>query len=206
MDGTRTLQSGGLWSADERIKIRAISECVTIWSIDECIRCFRFGNGNLRGEKYPPRNTLPMLITLFRTSLQVFAGQVPFPHCRTSAVVVKKLIDGERPQRPPKGKKLGLSDKLWEIIRSSLALEAEERPPVRTFVEYLEKATPDMAVLNKLMQFDANSEDDIRELRSVFECGDNTLFGMRVDEALVAIEVFDRVGSLVRHLALTPQL
>ena len=135
--------------------------------------------------------------------LQVFTGQVPFSEYRTSAVVMKKLIDGERPQRPPKGKRLGLSDNFWEITQSSLAHEAKERPPVGVFVEFLEKATPDTAILKKLTEFDANSEDDIRELHSIFEYGDNTLFGMRDDETLVAIEVFDRVGSLVRHPAHT---
>ena len=131
--------------------------------------------------------------------LQVFTGQVPFSELRTSAVVMMKLIDDKRPQRPLKGKKLGLSDKLWEIIQSSLAHQAEERPPVGTFVEYLEKATPDMTIFKKLAEFDANSEADIWELHNLFEHGDNTLFGMRNNETLVAIEVFDRVGSLVRH-------
>ena len=129
------------------------------------------------------------------TSLQVFTGQVPFQESKTLAVVLKKLLDGERPQRPPEGKKLGLSDKLWEIIQPSLAHEAKERPPVGKFVEFLENATPDVATLEKLIEFDANSEADIRKLHGIFEYGDNTLFGMRDDETLIAIEVFDRVGS-----------
>ena len=66
------------------------------------------------------------------------------------------------------------------------------------FVEFLEKATPNIAMLKELTEFDANSEDDIQKLRNVFEYKDNTLFGMREDEALVVIEVLDRVGFLVR--------
>ena len=108
------------------------------------------------------------------------------------------IVDGERPQRPPKGKKLGLSDEFWEIIQFSLAHETNKRPPVETFVEFLEKVTPNMAMLEELTKFDANSEDDIQKLRNVFEYEDNTLFGMREDKALVVIEVFDRVGFLVR--------
>ena len=111
---------------------------------------------------------------------------------------MKKITDGDRPQRPPKGKKFGLSDRFWGIIRSSLAHETKERPPVGTFVEFLEEATPDTAVIKELTEFDANSEDDIQKLRKMFEYGDNTLFGMREDEALVVIEVFDRVCSLVQ--------
>jgi serine/threonine protein kinase len=132
------------------------------------------------------------------TPFQIFTGQVPFPESKTSAVVMRKIIDGERPQRPSKGKNLGLSDEFWEIIRSSLAQEAKERPSVVTFVKFLEKATPDMAMIGELTEFDANSEDDVQRLRKLFGYGDNTLFGVREDEALVIIEVFDRVGSLVR--------
>ena len=71
---------------------------------------------------------------------------------------------------------------------------------METFVEFLEKATPDMAVLKELTEFDASSEDDIQKLRDVFEYGDNTLFGMREDETLVIIEVLNRVRFLVRYL------
>jgi len=115
-------------------------------------------------------------------------------------MVTKSIIDGERPQRPPKGKKLGLSDEFWEIIQSSWAQEVEERPPVETFLEFLENATPDIPALEELVEFDASSEDDIQQLRHMFGYGDNTLLGMREDETLVLIEVFDRVGFLIQHL------
>ena len=134
------------------------------------------------------------------TFFQIFTGQVPFSEDRAPAVVMRKITDGERPPRPPEGKELGLSDEFWEIIQSSLAHETKERPPVETFVEFLEKATPDMAVLKELTEFDASSEDDIQKLRDVFEYGDNTLFGMREDETLVIIEVLNRVRFPVRYL------
>jgi len=134
------------------------------------------------------------------TFLQVFTGQVPFAEYKTSAMVMKSIVDDERPQRPPKGKKLGLSDEFWEIIRSSLAQEVEKRPPVETFVEFLEKTTPDIAVLKGLAEFDANSEVDIQQLRHIFEYGDNALLGMREAETLVLIEVFDRVGFSIQCL------
>lgn len=75
-----------------------------------------------------------------------------------------------------------------------------------TFTGFLEKATRYMAILKKLTKFDANSEGDIWELHNLFEHGNNALFGMGDDETLVAIEVFDRVGSLVRHPAPIPRL
>ena len=118
---------------------------------------------------------------------------------------MKKIIAGERPQKPPKGKKFGLSDELWEIVQSSLVHKAEERPLVGKFVEFLEKATPDMALLRELTEFDVNSEDDIQKLRKMFEeYGDNTLSGMREEETLIVIEVFDRVSFLIPPVVALP--
>jgi len=42
---------------------------------------------------------------------------------------------------------------------------------VGTFVEFSE-VTPEMAVIKELTEFDKNSEDDIQELRKVFEYGE----------------------------------
>ena len=133
------------------------------------------------------------------TFLQVFTGKLPFPENKTWGAMMKKIIDGGRPQRPSGGKELGLSDELWELVRSSLAHEVEKRPSVPAFVDFLEKATPDIAALEALTAFDANSEDDVQKLRHMFEYGDNTLLGMREEETLVVIEVFDRVNHIARH-------
>jgi hypothetical protein len=135
----------------------------------------------------------------FCAFLQVFTGRVPFAEDRTSGMVMQKITDGKRPRRPPKGKKLGLSDEFWRVIQSSLAHEVEKRPPVKTFVELLEKATPNITVLEELTEFDANSEDDIQKLHHMFGYEDNTLLGMRENETLVVVEVFDRVRPLARH-------
>ena len=142
------------------------------------------------------------------TSLQVFTGQVPFVEYKASAMVMKMIIDGKRPQKPSKVKKLGLSDEFWEIIQSSLVREVEKRPPVGRFIEFLKKATPEIAVLEGLAEFDANSEGDVQKLRHMFGYGDNALLGMREDETLALIEVLDRVGLPVQHSApsLNPEL
>ena len=116
---------------------------------------------------------------------------------------MKKIMAGERPSRPPEGKELGLSDELWELIRSSLAHEADRRPSVSRFVDFLEEATPDITMLKELTEFDADSEEHLQKLRHMFECGDNTLLGMREDETLTVIEVFDRVSFITFYLSRT---
>ena len=129
----------------------------------------------------------------------MFTGKVPFPDNKASTAVMKKILDGERPPRPPKGKRLGLSDDLWEVVQSSSAHDVEERPPVSTFLDILEEITPDITALKELAEFDANSEEHIQELHRMFGYDDNTLLGMREEETLAVIEVFDRVNLLVHH-------
>ncbi|KAF9647764.1 kinase-like protein [Thelephora ganbajun] len=132
------------------------------------------------------------VFALAMVTLEVFTGQVPFPENKQPAAM-KKIMDGERPLRPQKTTRLGLSDEFWEVIQSSWAHGMEQRPPVETFVEFLEKATPNIAVLEELTEFDATSTEHVQKFSYMFEYGDNTLLGMREDETLTLIEVFDRV-------------
>ena len=127
---------------------------------------------------------------------------MPF-HENKDFVVTRKIAEGERPPRPPKTAKLGLSDELWGVVQSLWAHEAGDRPPLSTLVDLLERANPEIALLEELKEFDANSEDDVTKLRYMFDYADNALLGMREEESLVLIEVFDRVGF---HLHLSPLL
>ena len=115
---------------------------------------------------------------------------------------MNRIINGERPSRPQDGKELGLSDELWTIIQSSLAQEVDGRPLASAFVDFLESTTPNIATLKQLVEFDADSEAHTQKLRHIFEYGDNTLLGMRENETLAVIEVFDRV-SLVCHILIS---
>ena len=85
------------------------------------------------------------------------------------------------------------------------AHEAVDRPPLSTFVGLLERANPDITLLEELMEFDVGSEDHIKMLRSVFDYGENELLGMREYESLILIEVFDRVGFTVLPAIDLPQ-
>ena len=127
----------------------------------------------------------------------MFTGQVPFPE-RKGFVVALKIVGGERPPRPPKTTKFGLSDELWAVVQSLWAHEASDRPPLYTLVDLLEKANPEITLLKELMEFNGNSEEDITKLRNMFDCGDNALFGMREDESLFLIEIFDRASFIVQ--------
>jgi len=116
-------------------------------------------------------------------------------------MAMERIKGGERPSRPPNTTRLGLSGGLWVVIQSLLVHEAEKRPPVSAFVEWLDAANPSIAALEDLTKFDPNSEGDIRNLRHMFRHRDNTLFGMREKETLVVIEVFNRVSCIARQLS-----
>lgn len=136
----------------------------------------------------------------------MFTGQVPFPKDEGFTAIEKKIRGGERPSRPPEAAEFGLSDELWATTQSSLVCEVEKRPPASAFVKRLEAANPSIGVLKELAKFDASSEVDIQKLQHVFRYGDNTLLGMREEESLVVIEVFDRVILVICQFspALTP--
>ena len=130
---------------------------------------------------------------------QVFSGQLPFPGNKTQDTIIKQIMGGERMPKPPGGKELGLSDELWRLIRSSWTRDVEKRPAASDFVDFLEGATPNIAVLKGLAEFDTNSEGDIQKLRHMFVYGANWLLGMREGETLVVVEVFDRVNASLNN-------
>ena len=124
----------------------------------------------------------------------MFTGKEPFPEIEQPNMVVTRVTDGERPQRPQESTTLGLSDELWAVIQSSWSHEVVDRPSLSTIVDLLERANPAIAMLEELTRFEENSDEHINKLRTIFGYRDNTLLGMRENETRVLIEVFDKVG------------
>ena len=71
---------------------------------------------------------------------QVLTGLRPFHHLGPFAVVVA-VQKGERPQRPPKPKSLGLSNTLWELVRRCWDQSPEARPTAQQLLLYLQEAS-----------------------------------------------------------------
>ena len=51
-----------------------------------------------------------------------------------------KVMNGGRPTRPAEATELGLTDELWDLIRSAWAQDAQHRPPVQRIVDFLLRA------------------------------------------------------------------
>ncbi|KAF9780742.1 hypothetical protein BJ322DRAFT_279145 [Thelephora terrestris] len=141
------------------------------------------------------------VFALGMVAVEVFTGQVPFPD-DSPLMAMKKIVEGEQPLQPPKRQRLGLSYELWALIQSSWSPEVDDRPSVSTFVSFLEGANPDIALLGELMGLDVESEEHISKLERLFRHGEESLAGMREDESLILIEVFDRVHFTVFDIAL----
>lgn len=141
------------------------------------------------------------VLSVLTCHIQVLTGEVPFPKNK-SFVVARKIVDGERPPRPTKNTRLGFSDELWKATQLSWTREADRRPSVTTFVDLLERANPNIALLRELTNFDPNSEEHLSKLQTMFDYGENALLGMRENESAILIEAFDQVGLSAPRLPL----
>ena len=141
------------------------------------------------------------VLSVLTCHIQVLTGEVPFPKNK-SFVVARKIVDGERPPRPTKNTRLGFSDELWKATQLSWTREADRRPSVTTFVDLLERANPNIALLRELTNFDPNSEEHLSKLQTMFDYGENALLGMRENESAILIEAFDQVGLSAPRLSL----
>ena len=69
---------------------------------------------------------------------EVLSGRAPFA-ASTDYIVMRKIIDGERPERPEGVQGLCFMDDLWEILNQCWATRPESRPGIKAVFECLEK-------------------------------------------------------------------
>jgi len=70
----------------------------------------------------------------------VFTGLIPFHLYRRDPAVISSIKSGERPGRPLEATELGLTDGLWNLIRSAWAEDTTKRPSVPTIIDFLLEA------------------------------------------------------------------
>ena len=68
--------------------------------------------------------------------LEVLTGQVPFPR-HTGLVVMRKVIDGEHPERPQGAEAVWFTDDLWKILEQCWSSQPRVRPTVEAVLECL---------------------------------------------------------------------
>jgi len=68
---------------------------------------------------------------------EVLSGQFPFPRCK-EAVVIQKVLGGERPQRPQGPRGIWFRDGLWEMMELCWKAERDDRPSLNALRQCLE--------------------------------------------------------------------
>lgn len=130
------------------------------WNAPEMMDPDRFGFTKNLVEKLPSKSTdiYALGMTIFEVSflsseggthcliplpfLQILTGRPPFARA-SDASVVKKVIDGARPERPS----TGFNDRLWNLLQLSWSEEYEnrgsKRPSIGLILKQLQKDSSD---------------------------------------------------------------
>ena len=106
----------------------------TRWMSPELLDPDRFGRENGRPTKDSDCYALGMVI------LEVLTGKPPFPDCN-GMVVMRKVVEGERPGRPQGGEGVWFTDDLWEMLERCWLPQPERRPAVDTVLRCLEQGS-----------------------------------------------------------------
>lgn len=72
---------------------------------------------------------------------EVLSGQPPFPGCR-DAVVIRKIMKGERPSRPSGTQGVWFNDELWKMLELCWKPNRDDRPDLETMLYCLEGVAP----------------------------------------------------------------
>lgn len=72
---------------------------------------------------------------------EVLRGQLPFPECN-AAVVIRKVMDGERPGRPEGSQGAWFTDELWEMLERCWKPQRGSRPSLGALLNCLKGVVP----------------------------------------------------------------
>lgn len=76
---------------------------------------------------------------LGKVILEVLTGQHPFTPYNES--IVKKILDGERPEKPRGPEAVWFTDDLWGMLEQCWSLQPRVRPTAETILEHLERGS-----------------------------------------------------------------
>lgn len=124
----------------------------TRWMSPELLDTDRPGFEHSRPTKESDCYALGMVI------LEVLTGRAPFPR-DSELVVVRKILDGERPERPQGMKGAWFTDDTWSTLRRCWSPQPTHRPTVGAIFECLERASPTWQPLPSGVGSDTETSD-----------------------------------------------
>jgi len=125
----------------------------------------QFGFENSRPTKESDCYALGMVI------LEVLSGQAPFTRYK-EFVVMRKVIEGERPGRPEGAEGVWFTDDFWRMLENCWSSQPKDRPTVEAILERLERASTVWQPLPPSADCDAQTETetDTDESHSIVSC------------------------------------
>jgi len=113
----------------------------------------RFGREDGRPTRGSDCYALGMVI------LEVLTGKPPFPNCN-GMVVMRKVVEGERPGRPQGREKAWFTDDLWEILEQCWSPQPERRPKIDAVLQCVKQGSTAWQPLPPASDDDAQSDND----------------------------------------------
>jgi len=124
----------------------------TRWMSPELLDPDQFGSGDGRPTKESDCYALGMVI------YEVLSGQVPFAPDK-DLIVMRKVIEGERPGRPQREGAL-FTDDLWRTLELCWATRRESRPRIEAALECLGQASLPFPTMDPSMDDSAEMGTD----------------------------------------------
>ena len=137
----------------------------TRWMSPELFYPEKFGLKDNRRTKESDCYALGMVV------LEVLTSQVPFPQC-DGFIITRKVVDGERPERPQGPEVVWFTDNLWEMLEQCWSHSPKLRPAVETVLECLERNSTAWRPLSPSVDdsFQVDSDDSSFSTLSHFSC------------------------------------
>ena len=164
-DGRARLADFGLLtivsdSTDTTTTSSSKSTGTTRWMSPELLDPDKFGFKNSRPTKESDCYALGMVV------LEVLTSQPPFPRY-TGLVVMRKVIDGERPGRPQGAGAAWFTDDLWGTLEQCWSPQPKVRPTVETILDRLEQDSASWQPLPPGAEDDIQTDSDDESILTV---------------------------------------
>ena len=123
------------------------------WMSPELLDPVRFGRGDGRATGDSDCYALGMVI------LEVLSGRPPFSG-DGDPIVIRKVIEGERPGRPEGKEEVWFTDDLWEILEQCWLPQPERRPAIDGVLQCLKRGSVAWQPLPPDSDDDTQSDSD----------------------------------------------
>ena len=126
------------------------------WMSPELFHPDKFGLKGSRPTKESDYYALGMVV------YEVLSGKVPFAPFG-DIVVMRKVTDGERPERPKQAEGAWFTDDIWDMLNRSWAPQPKSRPNVEAVLECLEQIPKTWKPPPQQANEDAGVDEDVEE-------------------------------------------